>query len=138
MSKLYFPQPAAAARRLVKVNAKRTRRNNNRFLVFNKPRYCLRYKEFFMALHFQVIADFSLTQGKPSLVSISIYSTQAACTLFPIYPNPATYLTISRIFPTLQLANSYITCLQGVYPHSPIMPPILDSGQLELFTEAPE
>ena len=88
-----------------------------------------------MALHFQVIADFTLSHGKPSLTSISIYTTHAACTLFPFCPNPATYLTISRIFPTLQLAHSYIAYLQGVYPCSPIPPPVIDGGQLELFQE---
>jgi len=91
-----------------------------------------------MALHYQVISEFSLSRGKPSLVSISIFSTRAACTSLPFWPYPNTYLTISHIFPTLQLAHSYIAYLQGVYPHSPIPPPVLDSGQKELFPEASE
>jgi len=86
-----------------------------------------------MGLHFQVYADFVLTQGKPQLVSTAIYSTYDAITTLPIWPNPSSYLTISRIFPTLKLAHSYIAYLHGVYPHSLAPPPILDKGQQELF-----
>ena len=86
-----------------------------------------------MSLHFQVIVDFSLSHGKPSLVHIAIYSTHAACTSFPFWPNPSTFLTISRIFPTLRLAHSYIAYHQALYPHSSAPPPLLDSGQKELF-----
>ena len=88
-----------------------------------------------MALHFQVYADFSLTNGKPQLASTSIYSTTAACTSLPIYPYEHTYLTTSRIFSTLRLARSYIAYLHGVYPNSPATPPVLDGGQLDLFQE---
>jgi len=86
-----------------------------------------------MALHFQVYADFTLTQDKPQLVHTAIYSTQAACTSLPFWPNAATFLTISRIFPTLRLAHSYIAYLHRVYPNSPAPPPVLDDGQLELL-----
>jgi len=86
-----------------------------------------------MSLHFQVYATFTLTKGKPHLVSTAIYSTYAACTTLPIYPNPASYLTISRIFPTLKLAHTYIAYLHGVYPHSPALPPVLDNGQQDFF-----
>ena len=89
-----------------------------------------------MSLHYQVISEFSLSQGKPSLVSISLFSTRAACSPLPFLPYEKTYLTISRIFPTLHLAHSYIAYLQGVYKRNPIPPPVLDGGQLELFTEA--
>ena len=88
-----------------------------------------------MPLHFQVYADFTLTQGKPQLISTSISSTHTACTLWPIWPDEKTYLTISRIFPTLRHANSYIAYLHGVYPDSPAPPPVLDGGQLDLFQE---
>ena len=88
-----------------------------------------------MSLHFQVIANFSLIQGKPQLLSTEIYSTYAACTSLLFWPYPSTYLSISRIFPTLQNANSYIAYLQGVYPHSPAPLPIMDSGQKDLFLE---
>ena len=88
-----------------------------------------------MSLHFQVYADFTLTNGKPLLVSTAIYSTTAACTKWPILPNPYTSTTISRIFHTLKGAYSYIAYLHRVYPHSPAPPPVLDSGQKELFKE---
>jgi len=86
-------------------------------------------------LHFQVYADFSLSNGKPQLVSTSISSTNSACTTIPIYPFEHTLLTISRIFPTLQMAKNYIAYLHGVYPHSPAPPPVLDGNQQELFPE---
>jgi hypothetical protein len=88
-----------------------------------------------MSLHYQVYAEFTLTQGKPQLVSTVIYSTTAAITLFPICPSINSYLTISRIFPTLKNAYSYIAYLHGVYPASPAPPPVLDGNQQELFPE---
>jgi len=88
-----------------------------------------------MALHFQVYADFTLTHGKPQLIKTSIYSTKAGCSSIPFWPNPATFLTISRIFPTLRLARSYITYLSRAYPDSPAPAPIFDEGQLNLFSE---
>ena len=86
-----------------------------------------------MSLHFQVYAEFTLTKGKPQLGSTSISSTRAGCTRFPFYPFNYSLLIISRIFPTLKNAHSYIAFLHGVYPHSPAPPPVLDSGQKELF-----
>jgi len=86
-----------------------------------------------MSLNFQVYADFTITQGKPQLVNTSISSTHAACTSFPFHPFDYSFLTISRIFKTMQNAKSYIAFLHGVYPHSPAPPPVLDSGQKELF-----
>ena len=88
-----------------------------------------------MSLHFQVYADFSLTQGKPQLVNLSISTTRSGCSRFPFYPSDFSNLTISRIFPTLKIAHSYIAFLQGIYPQSPAPPPVLDSGQKELFQE---
>jgi len=86
-----------------------------------------------MSLHFQVYAEFTLTKGKPQLVSASISSTHAACSPFPFYPSAFSLLTISRIFPSLKNAHTYITYLQGLYPDSPAPSPVLDSGQKELF-----
>jgi hypothetical protein len=86
-----------------------------------------------MPLHFQVYADFTVTSGKPQLVSTSISNTYAACTTLPFLPIVSSNLTISRIFPTLRLANSYIAYLHGVYPHSPAPPPVLDANQKNLF-----
>jgi len=88
-----------------------------------------------MSLHFQVYADFSLSNGKPQLVSTSISSTHSACTTIPFCPFFTTQLTISRIFPTLQTAKNYIAYLHGVYPNSPAPPPVLDGNQQELFPE---
>jgi hypothetical protein len=84
-------------------------------------------------LHFQVYGEFTLTRGKAQLIKTSISSTYAACTSIPFCPYANTLLTISRIFPTLKNANSYIAYLHRVYPHSPAPPPVLDGGQKELF-----
>jgi hypothetical protein len=86
-----------------------------------------------MSLHFQVYADFILTQGKAQLVKTSISTTHAGCVPFPFHPFDYSFLTISRIFKTMPNAKSYIAFLHGVYPHSPAPPPVLDSGQKELF-----
>jgi hypothetical protein len=88
-----------------------------------------------LALRFQVYADFSFTHGKQQLISTAIYCTTAACTLWPIQPEENSYLTISRIFPTLHNAKSNIAYLHGVYPNSLAPPPVLDSGQKEFFLE---
>ena len=88
-----------------------------------------------MSLHFQVYADFKLTNGKPQLASTSIYSTHAACTTLPILPNVSSNLTISRIFQTLKTAKGYIAYLNGVYPKKNAEPPVLDGNQQDLFSE---
>jgi hypothetical protein len=84
-------------------------------------------------LHFQVYADFTVINGKPQLVSTSISSTHAACVGFPFLPNVSSNLSISRIFPTLDIAKSYIAYLTGIYPDSPAEPPVLDGNQQDLF-----
>jgi hypothetical protein len=91
-----------------------------------------------MSLHFQVYAEFKLSNGKPQLISTSISSTYSACVQIPFNPYPHKLLTISRIFPTLQNAKSYIAYLHGVYPNSPAPPPVLDGNQQELFPEVLE
>jgi hypothetical protein len=88
-----------------------------------------------MALHFQVYAQFSLTNGNAQLIGTAIASTKAACTSLPFWPYEHTCLTISLIFPTLKNALAYIAYLEGVYPHSPAPPPVLDGNQQELFKE---
>jgi hypothetical protein len=87
-----------------------------------------------MSLHFQVYADFIFPHGKVQLVSTSISSTHAACTTIPIFPYEHKLLTISRIFPTLQNAKSYIAYLHRVYKGSSAPPPVLDGGQKDLFS----
>ena len=86
-------------------------------------------------MHYQVISDFILTKGRPSLVSLSLHSTQAACTPWPVHGSLARLTSNSRIFPTLKEAYLYITYLLGRYPNSPIPFPVLDKGQPELFRE---
>jgi hypothetical protein len=104
-----------------------------RFLPARRRKYGVSRLGGFMSLHFQVYAEFTLTQGKPQLVGTSIFSTTAACTTIPISGNSV--LKHYRIFPTLKIAHSYIAYLHGVYPHSPALPPVLDGNQKELFTE---
>jgi hypothetical protein len=113
---------------------KRNKPQYKLFFNFFSPRQSPGAKGVFVSLRFQVIADFSLTQGKPSLVSTVLFSTHAACTQWPILLNENISLTISRIFPTLQLARSYIAYLYRVYK-KPIPPLVIDGGQQELFLE---
>ena len=89
-----------------------------------------------MSLHFQVYVTFSGLSLPRSIVNISIYSTHAACSVLPFWPNLTSYLTISRVFQTLRLAHSYIAHLQGLYLDSPAPPPVLDDGQLDFFKGA--
>ena len=85
-----------------------------------------------MALHFQVYAEFSLTNGKPSLVNLELCSTRTACTSFFVMPLNFSVLKFSRIFATQKIAHSYINYLQALYK-SAVPLPVLDSGQKELF-----
>ena len=87
----------------------------------------------FMALHYQVISDFTLIAGRPSLVGLSLHSTKAACTLFPVFGSLVRFTSNSRIFPTLKLARSYISYLLGRYPNCSIPFPVLDREQPQLF-----
>jgi hypothetical protein len=86
-----------------------------------------------MSLHFQVYAQFKLNHGKPLLLETSIFSTTAAVTQWAFNPSLVSSVAISRIFHTLKEAYSYIAYLRGVYPHNITPPPVLDSGQKELF-----
>jgi len=110
-----------------------------------------------MALHYQVIADFSWSNGRPSLVGLSLNSTKAACTLWPVPGSLVRFASNSRIFHTLKEAHAYISYLMGLYPDSPALFPELDTagrltsrplilpisarpegtykGQLDLFSE---
>ena len=89
-----------------------------------------------MALHYQVIANFSFYKSKPSLVGTSINSTQKACTNLPFFPYKNTYLSISRIFQTFSEAEIYIAYLNRVYPHNPAPPLVLAGVKKDLFSEA--
>ena len=87
-----------------------------------------------MSLHFQVYADFTLAKGKPQLVKTSIVTTTAAVTSLALSPYFGSYLTITRIFHTLQDAHGYIAHLRRAFPNSTALPPLLDSGQIDLFS----
>jgi hypothetical protein len=89
-------------------------------------------------VHYQVIADFTFTNGKPFLSALSLHSTLETCTLWPFSPPFAKFTANSRIFRTLQMAQSYIAHLKGVYPNSPAPFPVLDKGQSDLFSEVSE
>ena len=86
-----------------------------------------------MTLHYQVTADYSFSKGKPSLIGLSLNSTSAACTNWPIPGSLKKFTSNSRIFKSQKDARSYITYLMGRYPKNSIPFPVLDKGQNELF-----
>jgi hypothetical protein len=88
-----------------------------------------------MALHYTVISDFTLSNGRPSLVGLSLHSTSEACTLWSLSGSLVRLASNKRIFSTLKEAKHYITCLKGRNPESPVPFPVLDKGQPELFQE---
>jgi hypothetical protein len=86
-----------------------------------------------MKTYYQVSTRFSLSGGKPSLVSISLHSTSEYVPfLVCSYFSP---LAHSRFFYSVPEAQSYIDYLYARYPDSPATPPVLDSNQLDLFLE---
>ena len=91
-----------------------------------------------MALHYQVIANFTSTKGRPSLVGLSLHSTTAAYTQWPVPGSLVRFASNSRIFHTLKEAHSNIAYLLGLYKDSPVPFPVLDKGQKELFQEVLE
>ena len=88
-----------------------------------------------MALRYMVISDFTLTNGSPSLVGLSLHSTKAACTLFPLPASLVRFASNKRIFSTLKETQNYITYLMGLYKNSLVPFPVLDKEQQELFLE---
>jgi len=88
-----------------------------------------------MAQNYMVISDFAFTKGCPSLVSLSLYSTKEACSLFPLPGSVVRFASNKRIFSTQKEAKDYISYLLGVYPNSPIPFPVLDKEQPKLFQE---
>ena len=86
-----------------------------------------------MKTYYQVFARFSLSGGKPSLVSLSLYSTSE---YFPfLVASLILSLAHSRFFYTVSQAQTYIDYLYTRYPDSTATPPVLDSDQLDLFLE---
>jgi len=88
-----------------------------------------------MALRYMVISDFILTNGSPSLVGLSLHSTKAACTLFPLSGSVVRFSSNKRIFKTKKEAKHYISYLLGLYKNSLIPFPVLDKEQPELIQE---
>jgi hypothetical protein len=88
-----------------------------------------------MSLHYQVTSTFAFmhSTGRPSLIGLTLNSTFAACTSWPNQPNQGSFLTQARIFSSLKDAQSYIAYLQRIYKRCAVPPPVLDSGQLNLF-----
>jgi hypothetical protein len=85
-----------------------------------------------MKTYYQVFARFSLSAGKPSLVSLSLHSTSE---YFPFLVRSLTsMLAHSRFFYTVPQAQTYIDYLYSRYPDSTATPPVLDSTQLDLFS----
>ena len=85
-----------------------------------------------MKTYYQVFVRFSLSAGKPSLVSISLHSTSE---YFPFLVGSAfTLLAHSRFFLTVAQAETYIKYLYSRYPASTATPPVLDGDQLDLFS----
>ena len=85
-----------------------------------------------MALHYQVNTDYKLTHGNPSLIGLSLNSTKSAITIFPVMSDYSMLKTY-RIFRTLNEAQNFITYIIGVYKDYTEPPPVLDSGQKNLF-----
>jgi hypothetical protein len=85
-----------------------------------------------MALHYQVNTDYKLTHGKPSLIDLSLNSTKSAITTIPVMSD-FSMLKTYRIFRTLNEAQNFIVYIKGVYKTYTAPPPVLDSGQKNLF-----
>jgi len=85
-----------------------------------------------MSLHYQVNTVYSLTHGKPSLISLSINSTHSAVTELFVFSG-LNLLKNYRIFHSLNDANNYIKYLKRIYKNCKLPQPVLDSGQKYLF-----
>ena len=83
--------------------------------------------------HFMVIADYTLTRGRPSLVGLSLHSTKEACTLWPVSGSLVKSTCSKWVFSTLKEARSYIGYLKGRHPTSTVPFPVLDMGQPDFY-----
>jgi len=102
-------------------------------LIFkNNPARMGGVKGVYMALHYQVNTEYKLTHGKPSLIDLSLNSTKSAITTFSVMSDYSMLKTY-RIFRTLNEAQNYIVYLKDVYKNYTYPPPVLDSGQKNLF-----
>ena len=125
---LFFRRPTSA---------QNVRTNQNASLAHFTIKPQLLHKGVKMSLHYQVNTDYTLTHGKPSLTHITINTTKSAVTTIPLHQeNTKSLLRTYRIFHTLQYAHLYIAHLCRVYSITLKTPPVLDSGQQDLFSEA--
>jgi len=85
-----------------------------------------------MATHYQVDTEYKLTHGKPSLLDLSLNSVKSAVTTIPVMSGNSVLKTF-RIFRTLKEAQNFIAYLKGIYKNYTATPPVLDSGQKNLF-----
>jgi len=84
-----------------------------------------------MRHYYQVSSSYKFSQGKPSLVSLSLHSTSI---YFPfLVGSPFYLLSHSRFFHTQKEANHYINYLFARYPNCGLARPVLDAHQLLLF-----
>jgi hypothetical protein len=80
-----------------------------------------------------VIADYTLTHGRPSLVSLSLHSTKEACTRWPVSGSLVKFTCNKQVFSTLKEAQVYISYLKERHPTSTVSFPVLDRGQPDFF-----
>lgn len=85
------------------------------------------------SLHFMVIADYTLTRGRPSLVGLSLHSTKESCTPWPVSGSQFKSTCNKWVFSTLKEARSYIGYLKERHPTSTVLFPVLDKGQQDFF-----
>jgi len=86
-----------------------------------------------MSTYYQVCVSFSLSHGKHSLKSLTLHTTSE---YFPfMVPSHSSNLSLSRFFLILPQAEEYISYIFSRYPNSGIPRPVLDSNQIQLFSE---
>ena len=87
-----------------------------------------------MKNYYGVEASFGMCSGKPSLISLLLYTTPVYCQYFlSSIGSPA---TITRTFTTQKTANEYIDYLYKRYPNSTAPCPQLNADQFSLLIES--
>ena len=86
-----------------------------------------------MSAKYEVAAVFTITNNKPQLSSISLYSSSKVVPY--LVGSEFSMLAHSRFFKTQKEAQGYINYLYSKYPYYTAPLPVLDSGQNILFQE---
>jgi len=86
-----------------------------------------------MSAKYEVTAEFNFTNGKPQLANISFYSAKKYSPY--LVGSDFSMFAHSRFFHTQKEAHTYINYLCSRYPQYTAPPPVLDSGQIKLFSE---